>query len=152
MKHIYKILTILSAAMLLAAGCSSKKDLSGTDICGEWKLTVMDGVPAHTLGLEVYVVFGNDGHFETFVPNGGGNLFVKMTGDYLVTGSTASGKYSNGKAWGTDYTVEVSKSELTMRSENGFCTYEKTAVPSEVREAAQEACTSKADGQVIWSL
>lgn len=137
MKNMLKY--ILSAMLVLAAGCSPDKELAGgTDITGEWKLVSMDGVPAETLDLEIYMGFDGDGHFETFVPNGEGLLFVRTYGTYSVAGDFATGTYSNGSSWASGYTVEVSGNELTMTSDGGECVYEETDIPDEVRDGAQD--------------
>lgn len=142
--------TILCIIASLMVSCGKKGD-DAVDISGEWKLESVGGIPADDIfhdsigGLDRYICFGTDGSFETFERLVEGNRYMRYSGSYSVTGTAASGTYSDGSAWGAIYSVRIEQdgSVLVMSASEEDCVYKKTAVPSEVRSNSTEAADLK---------
>ena len=127
MKRIFSILII--GASLLLAGCGSgngegKEDKS-IDITGTWELINIEITKAVQLGdetIEVEITFNSDKSFSLSQILGEGRA-QEFSGTWNLTGTTLTGKYSNGKAWGSAYEISVENSTLTMIPESGAEAY-----------------------------
>lgn len=148
------------AFISIAAVSSScnKEDGNGASIlAGEWKLTEIGGVQASDLakdeigGLDLYLSFDAAGNFETFQRLGGSQRYVRYSGTYSVSGSTATGLYSDGTAWGADYGVslEGDGTTLVMSANGEDCRYTKTSIPEEVRNTAVEPFVVKSSEEAL---
>ena len=146
MKNIYRILLIISAAFL-AASCGSKED--GPDIAGnivgEWHLTSVSGMSSVP---QVYINFAQDLSFQLYQKVGDGR-YRRYDGTYTVASTVLSGKYADGQAWGSSYTVSFDGDVLVLTADNGsaeVCKYEKKALPETDKAEAILVTKSEEDG------
>ena len=85
----------------------------------------MTGGMAAQLGeesIEVKITFNSDKTFSLSQVLGEGRA-QEFSGTWQLTDKTLTGKYSNGKAWGSSYEVSVDNSTLTMVPESGAEAY-----------------------------
>ena len=143
MKTITRLAAIIAVAAFSLA-CGSKEDNS-VSIAGEWKLYSVAGVPVESMDeayrTEVYINFVGDGTFEMFQKLGEGRYRL-YTGTYATAGTTVSGTYSDGKAWGSTYQTAKEGSQLTLTSQNAnaeVCVYDSCTIPGSVRSEATVA-------------
>ena len=132
MKNI--VLKILGLAIAIAAlaGCS-KKGPETVDVSGQWHLVSSDKIDIEEADIDVYISF-SAGRFELYQKISGGR-YRYFSGNYSVDGSSLSGTYSDGTAWGGQYTVAVSGGTLVMTATNAsaeVCTYESTQIPQDI--------------------
>ena len=146
MKNIYRILLIISAAFL-AASCGSKED--GPDIAGnivgEWHLTSVSGMSSVP---QVYINFAQDLSFQLYQKVGDGR-YRRYDGTYTVASTVLSGKYADGQAWGSSYTVSFEGDVLVLAADNGsaeVCKYEKKALSETDKAGAILVTKSEEDG------
>lgn len=140
MKTITRLAAIIAVAAFSLA-CGSKEDNS-VSIAGEWKLYSVAGVPVESMDegyrTEVYINFVGDGTFEIFQKLGEGRYRL-YTGTYAIAGTTVSGTYSDGKAWGSTYQASKEGSQLILTSQNAnaeVCVYDSCTIPGSVRTEA----------------
>lgn len=141
------IIMILAASMMLLAGCGQKEGSKVPQAIGEWELTSMQtkSVTVGSVSVSVYVSFAEDGTFALYQTVGEGRP-RKYTGTWTQTERVLDGKYSDGKAWGSSYTItEDSTDEMlvlqqTMTTEGTSAvevdTYKKTTIPESVISSA----------------
>ena len=135
-----KNMMIALAALVAITACGGNKDEKPLDITGEWNLVNVQ-TKAATLGgqtVDVYISFSSGKSFTMYQMLGAGR-YHKYSGTYILDGTTLSGKYSDGKQWGSSYEVELSSSDtqLTLTSASGEVdTYKKTSIPSDVTDTA----------------
>lgn len=135
-----KNMIVALAALVVFTACGGSKEDMPVDITGEWNLVNVQTKSA-TLGgqtVDVYISFSSDKSFTMYQMIGAGR-YHKYSGTYLLDGTTLSGKYSDGKQWGSSYEVELSSSnsQLTLTSGSGEVdTYKKTTIPSDVTDTA----------------
>lgn len=147
MKNIFKSLMI--AAMLVIASACGNKDNGpqvSTAIVAEWHLIQMSGAEASSLP-EVYIDFKQDLKFELYQKIGEGR-FRRYGGTYAVNGSELSGKYSDGKEWGSKYAVSFDGSNLVLKAQNGseeVCTYEKKSLSQSDKDQAEVVTKAAAE-------
>ena len=67
--------------------------------------------------VEVSLTFNSDGTFSMEQMLGQGR-FHEYDGTWNLSGTTLSGKYSDGNAWGAVYTVSVEDDSLYMTAQN----------------------------------
>ncbi len=125
---------LLIGASLILCGCGNGngdggKDEKAIDITGTWELTGIEITKAAQLGdetVEVIITFNADKTFSLSQVLGDGRP-KEFSGTWALTKSTLTGKYSNGKAWGSSYTVSVENAVLTMipETEAEIYTYRK---------------------------
>lgn len=115
MKKILMIAVVALASALTFSSCSSSNGGSSTPkytIIGCWQLQWSDDNLDYA---DVYVEFNEDLTFELYqklqAPT-----HTHYTGTYLFTDGVLTGKYSDGKAWGTTYNVEIEKDVITLIS------------------------------------
>ena len=128
MKRIINIL-LIGAALILSACGESGKESKALDITGTWELTGIEITKAAQLGsetIEVSITFNPDKTFSLSQTLGSGRP-KDFSGTWQLTGTILTGKYSNGKAWGSSYEVTVNGTEMTMTPEGGaeIYTYKK---------------------------
>lgn len=127
-------------ALTAFAACGGSKDEMPVDITGEWNLVNVQTKSA-TLGgqtVDVYVSFLRDKSFTMYQMLGQGR-YHKYSGTWALSGTTLTGKYSDGKQWGSSYEVErlSSGNEITLTSPSGEVdTYRKASIPSSVTDNA----------------
>lgn len=118
-------------------------------IIGEWQLTEMDGQEASSISTDVYIEFKSDLSFDMYQKVGAVMRYRKFAGTYSVAGSIVSGKYNDGKKWGSDYlaTIEGDGQILVLTAvtldgagavaEQGeVCKYVKAALAQDEKDAA----------------
>jgi hypothetical protein len=128
MKRIINIL-LIGAALILSACGEGGKESKALDITGTWELTGIEITKAAQLGsetIEVSITFNPDKTFSLSQTLGSGRP-KDFSGTWQLTDSILTGKYSNGKAWGSSYEVTVNGTEMTMTPEGGaeIYTYKK---------------------------
>ena len=148
-KHIYSLFA--AALLVFCAGCSNDDDgpaISDKGVVGEWHLTSWNHeTPAD---FDVYVQFGADGKFDLF-QKVETSAYVRYSGRFAASDSRLSGRYSDGVAWSTDYTFELSDNgdTLTMTSATEgaeVSVYTRTPIPEEVLDAPQVRSGTLPDG------
>lgn len=130
MKRLISMLLI--GASFILAGCGEQggeKENKAIDITGTWELTGIEITKAAQLGsesIEVVITFNADKSFELSQVLGDGRA-KEFSGTWQLTETTLTGKYSNGKAWGSSYQVSVENAVLTMipETEAEIYTYRK---------------------------
>lgn len=136
MKKIKNI--VLALAVMAAAVSCGKKAEKPLDITGEWNLTRVE-TRATTIGdqsVDVYISFTSTNSFELYQMLGTGR-YRKFSGSWTLTEKTLSGKYSDGKLWGSTYEVEITDDVMTLSSASGeVSTYRKAAIPDSVKSEA----------------
>jgi hypothetical protein len=128
MKRIINIL-LIGAALILSACGEGGKESKALDITGTWELTGIEITQAAQLGsetIEVSITFNPDKTFSLSQTLGSGRP-KDFSGTWQLTDTILTGKYSNGKAWGSSYEVTVNGTEMTMTPEGGaeIYTYKK---------------------------
>jgi hypothetical protein len=128
MKRIINIL-LIGAALILSACGEGGKESKALDITGTWELTGIEITKAAQLGsetIEVSITFNPDKTFSLSQTLGSGRP-KDFSGTWQLTDTILTGKYSNGKAWGSSYEVTVNGTEMTMTPEGGaeIYTYKK---------------------------
>ena len=136
----FKNMIVALAALVAFTACGGRKEEKPVDIIGEGDLVNVQ-TKAATLGgqtVDVYISFSSDKSFTMYQMLGTGR-YHKYSGTYILDGTTLSGKYSDGKQWGSSYEVELSSSgtQLTLTSASGEVdTYKKASIPSDVTDTA----------------
>lgn len=102
------------AALLSSCGKEPTANPIMKGLEGEWQLESFAEVPASEEEIDVYIKFEN-GRFELFQKLGGGH-FSKYDGTYSVSGTVLSGKYSDGVAFGSSYSIVIEDDVMTMHS------------------------------------
>ena len=100
--------------------CTTGKEEKAIDITGTWDLIGIEVTKAAQLGDEtvsVEITFNADKTFSITQTLGGGRA-EEFAGSWQLAGNVLTGKYSNGKAWGSSYEVSVENSTLTMIPES----------------------------------
>ena len=118
-------------ALFAVTGCQKEATI-GELLCGEWRGAEL------SIDAGIYIDFNADGTFEMFQKMEGDNFELK-SGSYSVAGTTLSGKYKDGEAWSSAYTISISGGVLTMvsQAEGGEVNkYVKATIPAAVKEAA----------------
>jgi hypothetical protein len=108
------------AAAVLMTACTTGKEEKAIDITGTWDLIGIEVTKAAQLGDEtvsVEITFNADKTFSITQTLGGGRA-EEFSGSWQLAGNMLTGKYSNGKAWGSSYEVSVENSTLTMIPES----------------------------------
>ena len=116
-----KLIKLFSvAAAVLMTACTTGKEEKAIDITGTWDLIGIEVTKAAQLGDEtvsVEITFNADKTFSITQTLGSGRA-EEFAGSWQLAGNVLTGKYSNGKAWGSSYEVSVENSTLTMIPES----------------------------------
>ena len=115
MRRLHILILVLSAMLMM--GCKKEKPVV-LDITGTWELMDIT-TKAAQIGeeaIEVEITFNADKTFSLSQMLGQGRP-VNYAGTWLLEGTKLSGKYSDGKAWGTTYQVALEGTVLTMTPE-----------------------------------
>lgn len=137
MRRFLSIVPALVFAALASLSCG--KTPKPLDITGEWNLVNVQSRAA-VVGeqtVDVYLSFAEDGSFELFQMIGAGR-FRKFDGTWTLSGEILTGRYSDGKAWASSYSVALDGDSLTLTGGDGKeeDTYRRTSVPQSVRDSA----------------
>lgn len=128
--------------MFAAFSCGAGDEPAAVDISGDWRLMTVNGVPADDVfedeHVDIFMSLSADGNFETFQRLVGGETFVRYYGTWKVSGTIATGTYSDGSPWNAAYEVSVSDDgeTLTMRSGMEECVYYRAEIPGSVSDNA----------------
>ncbi len=147
MKRLLYLFNIIFAMLFVACGGSSENDVDSYDytkISAEWKLTEWADMPAD---MDVYIAFETNQTF-TMYQQTETVRFVKYNGTYSVKGDVISGKYSDGKPWGSSYILSFKGESMTLVSKTDVAevnVYTKTTIPAEVKEEAESNVASKSN-------
>ena len=116
-----KLIKLFSvAAAVLMTACTTGKEEKAIDITGTWDLIGIEVPKAAQLGddtVSVEITFNAENKFSITQTLGGGRA-EEFAGSWQLAGNVLTGKYSNGKAWGSSYEVSVENSTLTMIPES----------------------------------
>ncbi len=125
-------------AIAVLAGCKDNGTQGGETLtlaeklAGEWRCS-----PSN-IEAEIYVSFTNEGTFELYqqITEGAFRLY---RGTYTVNEETGtiSGKYNDGEAWGSNYTVAVSDDKNSMTfidSASIEYVYSRQEIPASVKD------------------
>ena len=144
MKKIISVVALLCA--FFATSCNGGlEDTLPKDILAEWHLVENPLITGSTDDIiDVYLEFKADGTFVLYQKDFNTPIYyTTYTGTYLLTETVLTGKYSDGKNWGspTGYTASYSQETqlLTLVSldrPEDISVYEKKAVPSDIKGAA----------------
>ena len=161
-----KILYILMALMCIACGEKPTPPNPGPDpgpgpvppvvdpvetlaskIAKEWHCVVSD------IDADIYLSLGDSYTFELYQKIGeGAHRLYKGTWELDEDTAMLSGKYNDGAAWGSGYTVSVSEdgNSMTLTPSEGSeaQVYRKESIPSEVKEKAVVIVRSDAGCEV----
>ena len=161
-----KILYILMALMCIACGEKPTPPNPGPDpgpgpvppvvdpvetlaskIAKEWHCVVSD------IDADIYLSLGDSSTFELYQKIGeGAHRLYKGTWELDEDTAMLSGKYNDGAAWGSGYTVSVSEdgNSMTLTPSEGSeaQVYRKESIPSEVKEKAVVIVRSDAGCEV----
>ena len=139
-----KKLFLMAACALALLACNKTPDdptptPESINVVGEWQLSNIS--TKATIGgqtVNVYVSFTQDGKFELYQQLGTG-WYKYFDGTWKLNGKELSGSYSNGKAWGSAYTVTQSGNTLTLTTASGkeTDTYTKTTIPDSVKQMTE---------------
>ena len=108
---------IILAALLvfILPACSNEKPQT-INIIGEWELMDIQATKSAQIGnetIEIYLEFKDDKTFNLWQKLGAGR-HKKFTGTWELTESVLTGKYSDGRTWGSSYNVRVESDNLYM--------------------------------------
>lgn len=132
---------------LLAVACTDNNNSGSTgdktkwsnegNICGEWKLTQHGNDKETEIG--VYISFNENNTFELY-QRVYSVIWMHYTGTFNLDGTTLSGVYSDGKAWGSTYTVSYADSPKRIRLVNGNeeAIYSESEIPEYIVDEAQQ--------------
>ena len=115
MRRLHILILILSAMLMM--GCKKEKPAK-LNITGTWELMDIT-TKAAQIGeetVEVVITFNADKTFSLSQMLGQGRP-VEYSGTWSLEGTKLSGKYSDGKTWGTTYQVALKGTVLTMTPE-----------------------------------
>ena len=124
----------LMAGLLLTA-CGEKEE--PLNIIGTWSLKTVQTKAASLGGtsVDVYIVFNEDNSFSLYQKVGSTGRYSSYSGTWTLTGTSLSGKYSDGKSWGSTYEVSQDKERTTLvlTSIGEEYSYAKASLPSELQ-------------------
>lgn len=162
MKRIVNILIAAALMVGLASSCKKAPKIE-SGIVAEWQLAEMTGYDAADIPV-VYIEFKADNEFVIYQKVGDVARFRRYNGTYSVDGSIVSGKYSDKKAWGSDYraSLEADGSVLVMTAlekdkqgnvtgDGEVCKYVKASLSQEEKDAA-DVITKSGDVELVRFL
>lgn len=118
---IFRIISCVVVAVLSLAGCKEEPGVEnkGIDIVGQWELMDVD-VKSIVVGdqtVEIFIDFKADNTFALWQKIGEGR-HREYTGTWTLTEQTLTGKYSDGKSWGSEYCVSLDETGNLHMGEN----------------------------------
>ena len=121
-------------AGLLLTSCKEKED--PLNIIGTWSLKTVQTKAASMGGtsVDVYIVFNEDNTFSLYQKIGSAGRYTSFTGTWSLLETTLTGKYSDGKQWGSSYEVSQDKERTTLvlSSPGEEYSYAKASLPAEL--------------------
>lgn len=133
MKKILAFVALMAGLLLTA--CGEKEE--PLNIIGTWSLKTVQTKAASMGGtsVDVYIVFNEDNSFSLYQKVGSAGRYSSYSGTWTLTGTSLSGKYSDGKSWGSTYEVSQDKEHTTLvlSSAGEEYSYAKASLPAEVQ-------------------
>lgn len=136
MKRLVICLTAILFALVSCGEKDSSKKSSKTNVEGQWQLMdALFSTKSAVIGDEtitVYIEFVKDGSFSMWQQLGEGR-FHTYTGTWSLSDNILTGKYSDGKSWGSGYSVSIDGDKLTMESlpdASDVFVYSRCTIPS----------------------
>lgn len=136
-------LFILCASFAGACGCTRNGGPEGQDgeagpVTGQWHLESWGVLTQEQ--ADVYVSFGEDGTFDLY-QRVYTTWYEHYDGTYTQQDGLLSGTYSDGTAWGSEYTVLVSADKSTMTltgasDASDVSVYRAGTIPEEILSGA----------------
>lgn len=125
---------IAAVAALFLTGCGNNKGPVALDITGQWELIGLEtkSIQIGDQTIEVYMDLKADNTFELWQKLGEGR-HRKYSGTWALTETTLTGKYSDGKEWGSAYEVSLNEGNLIMtetKTGTETYTYKTCVIPS----------------------
>ena len=106
----------LISMFLISCGGNTGKENKGIDVTGQWELMDIMATKSVQIGhetVEVFMEFKADKTFSIWQKLGEGR-HRKYTGSWEIADNKLTGKYSDGKAWGSEYEVSITDGNLYM--------------------------------------
>ena len=133
-----RTLLYIAASLMMIAATGCRKDQKPIDcstcIIGEWCFVPEEFDADLT---DVHVSFMSDSSFDLYQKIGDGR-YRHYSGRWEVDGTTLSGKYASGEAWGSFYELTFTGTDnMTMTALNGsedVMKYIRQAIPHEVKQ------------------
>lgn len=128
-------MALISLMMISCGGNGAKDQTKGLDISGQWELMDIMDTKSVQIGnetIEIYMEFKADKTFSLWQKLGEGR-HRKHTGSWELSGDKLTGKYSDGKAWGSEYEVSLTDGNLYMaetKTGTQIYVYKKCTLPS----------------------
>ena len=133
MKKILAFVALMAG--LLLTSCKEKED--PLNIIGTWSLKTVQTKAASMGGtsVDVYIVFNEDNTFSLYQKVGNAGRYTSFTGTWNLLETTLTGKYSDGKSWGSSYEVSQDKERTTLvlSSAGEEYSYAKASLPAELQ-------------------
>lgn len=136
MKHVISIAAILLLA-IFTTSCGKKiQPEAAMTIEGQWELSdyTTKSVNVGGLAVNVYLEFTAT-EFKIYQKIGEGR-YRKFEGSYTLAEKILDGKYSDGKSFGSKYSVTKEGTSLKLTTEHETYTYKSTTIPAEVIDNA----------------
>ncbi len=128
---------IIAALMLfIAVSCGDDNKEKVLNIVGDWNITGISTKAATLDGVhvDIWLSFREDKTFMLYQKVGQGR-YASYSGTWTLAGAILSGKYSDGKAWGTSYEVSLENNDtaLILAGDSGETdTFKKGTIPPDV--------------------
>lgn len=122
----------------MLSACSGSKDKKPVTVVGQWELMDIMETKSVQIGsekVEIYIDFKADKTFNLWQKLGAGR-HRNYTGTWELTGTTLTGKYSDGKAWGATYEVSMESGNLHMaetKQNAQTYVYKPCTIPSDLK-------------------
>ncbi|WP_308503112.1 lipocalin family protein [uncultured Alistipes sp.] len=141
-KYIFHLLA--ATLLVFFAGCSKDDGAKvAPSVVGEWHLATWNGETP--TDFDVYMELLSNGSFNIY-QKVETSLYVHYTGSFSATDNQLTGRYSDGVAWSSSYTYEISGETMTLTSTTSeVSVYKRSTVPDEVRAAASAQPSSRTD-------
>lgn len=146
-KTIYIVLAALGLCLFAGCGSSDKENVSPVvkQLAGEWQLK--SWTSEQPQDFDIYLSFATDLTFQIYqkIEKVG---YQKYTGSYQVDNDTLTGRYSDGKSFGSSYEISFNESgnTLTLTSATNITevsVYERTTIPNSVKDGATVMQTTR---------
>ena len=129
---------LLLISVLFLCSCHREQEQKETpiDIVGEWMLNsyVTKSVSIGNEKIDIYLKF-DASSFEIYQLLGNGR-YQHYSGSYTITDNILNGKYSDGKGFGSSYSVSIENKKLILtRQPDGkeIQTFTPTTIPETVK-------------------
>lgn len=129
-------MVMLSCALFASCGNNNKEN-KPLDVTGQWELLDIQtkSVAIGDVQVEVFMEFNSDKTFTIWQKQGEGR-HRKYTGTWELTEKHMTGKYSDGKAWGSEYDIEIEDGTLYMsetKKNIETYVYKKSTIPADLK-------------------